>query len=94
MLRCVALIRTNVTEEHSASIIRVTRIGGLGTTLARAKRCNIPEDSILHSHCHENLKYYIVIIKINHEKSLIIRRKEITGINPLQILIFEFYLCL
>jgi hypothetical protein len=34
MLRCVALVRTNVSEELSASIIRVTRIGDLGTTLA------------------------------------------------------------
>jgi hypothetical protein len=34
MLRRVALVRTYVSEERSASIIRVTRIGELGTTLA------------------------------------------------------------
>jgi hypothetical protein len=34
MLRRVALVRTDVSEELSASIIRVTRIGKLGTTLA------------------------------------------------------------
>jgi DNA polymerase III psi subunit len=34
MLRCVTLVRTDVSEELSASIIRVTRIGKLGTTLA------------------------------------------------------------
>jgi hypothetical protein len=34
MLRCVALVRTDVSEELSASFIRVTRIGELGTTLA------------------------------------------------------------
>jgi hypothetical protein len=34
MLHCVALVRTNVSEELSASFIRVTRIGELGTTLA------------------------------------------------------------
>jgi hypothetical protein len=34
MLRRVALVRTDVWEELSASIIRVTRIGELGTTLA------------------------------------------------------------
>jgi hypothetical protein len=34
ILRCVALIRTDVSEELSASFIRVTRIGELGTTLA------------------------------------------------------------
>jgi hypothetical protein len=32
MLRSVALVRTDVSEELSASIIRVTRIGELGTT--------------------------------------------------------------
>jgi hypothetical protein len=34
MLRRVALVRTDVFEELSASFIRVTRIGELGTTLA------------------------------------------------------------
>jgi hypothetical protein len=34
MLRCVTLIRTNVSDELSASIIRATRIGELGTALA------------------------------------------------------------
>jgi hypothetical protein len=34
MLRRVALVRTDVSEELSASFIRVTGIGELGTTLA------------------------------------------------------------
>jgi hypothetical protein len=34
MLHRVALVRTDVSEEPSASFIRVTRIGELGTTLA------------------------------------------------------------
>jgi hypothetical protein len=34
MLRHVALVRTDVSEETSASFIRVTRIGELGTALA------------------------------------------------------------
>jgi hypothetical protein len=34
MLRRVARVRTGVLEERSASIIRVTRIGEMGTTLA------------------------------------------------------------
>jgi hypothetical protein len=33
MLHLVALLRTNVSEERNSSIIRVTRIGELGTTL-------------------------------------------------------------
>jgi hypothetical protein len=34
ILRRVAAVRTDVSEELSASIIRVTRVGELGTTLA------------------------------------------------------------
>jgi hypothetical protein len=34
MLRLVALVRTDISEELGASFIRVTRIGGLGTKLA------------------------------------------------------------
>jgi hypothetical protein len=34
MLRRVALVRTDVSEELSASVMRVTRIGEVGTTLA------------------------------------------------------------
>jgi hypothetical protein len=65
MLRHVALVRTDVSEEPSASFNRVTRIGELGTTLAatsnrrtRATWRKIPEDTILHSHRRENLKSY------------------------------------
>jgi hypothetical protein len=34
ILHRVALVRTDISEELSASFIRVTRIGELGTTLA------------------------------------------------------------
>jgi hypothetical protein len=51
-LRSVALVRTDVSEELSASFIRVTRIGELGTTPAvisnrRTLRRNTNSDS-----CH------------------------------------------
>jgi hypothetical protein len=47
MLRRVALVRTDVSEELSVSFIRVTRIGELGTTQAatsnrRTLRRNFP----------------------------------------------------
>jgi hypothetical protein len=109
MLRHVDLVRTDVSEELSASFIKVTRIIELGTTLAvTSNRCmlvflrivcrllvtasvvpsspilvtlvkdalhstetsvltraawhNIPEDTILHSHCRENLKSYMASV--------------------------------
>jgi hypothetical protein len=37
MLRHVALVRTDFSEERSASIIRVTSISDLGTPLARCE---------------------------------------------------------
>jgi hypothetical protein len=62
MLRRVALVRTDVSEKFSASIIRVTSIGELGRSfLKRATRRNIPEDGILHIPRRENLKSYIAI---------------------------------
>jgi hypothetical protein len=66
MLRRVALVRTDVSEELSASFIRLTRIGELGTMLAVTSnrrtlrrnffvaRHNIPEDAILQGHHREN----------------------------------------
>jgi hypothetical protein len=48
MLRRLALVRTDVSEELSASIIRVTRIGELGTTLAALFTANVvPSSPIL-----------------------------------------------
>jgi hypothetical protein len=42
MLRHVALVRTDVSEELSASFIRVTRIAELGTTLAVTSNLTYP----------------------------------------------------
>jgi hypothetical protein len=67
--RHVPLVRIDVSEERISSIIRVEKIGELGTTmkmtrssetsvLTAATRPRIPEDDILHSHGSENLKPY------------------------------------
>jgi hypothetical protein len=52
MLRHVALVRTDVSEEISASIIRVTRIGELGTLAVTSVHqllvtANVPSSQIL-----------------------------------------------
>jgi hypothetical protein len=44
MLRRVALVRNDVSEEPSASFIRVTRIGELGTTLFLVNRFFHPDE--------------------------------------------------
>jgi flagellar biosynthesis GTPase FlhF len=61
MLRHVALVSTTVLKACITSIIRVTRIGEVGTmsVLTRTTRHNIQEEGILHSHYHKNLKSYI-----------------------------------
>jgi hypothetical protein len=41
MLRRMALVRTDISEELSASFIRVTRIGELGTTLHFSQRASV-----------------------------------------------------
>jgi hypothetical protein len=65
----VVFVRTDVSEECIASIVRVTRISELGTTLAitsnrrtlrRGTWGNIPEDGILHCHRRDNFKSYII----------------------------------
>jgi hypothetical protein len=43
MLRRVALVRTDVSEERSASFIRVTRIDELRTTLAVTSNRRMPQ---------------------------------------------------
>jgi hypothetical protein len=47
MLRHVALVRTDVSEKLSASFIRVTRIGELGTTPA-SNRCTLRTNTKWH----------------------------------------------
>jgi hypothetical protein len=68
MLHRVALIRTDVWDELSASFvpslpILVTLMKEAlsfseTSVLTTATLCNIPEDDILHSHRRENLKSY------------------------------------
>jgi hypothetical protein len=55
LLRRVALVRTDVSEEPGASFIRVTKIGELGTTEAAT---SIVAAKKYHSHRRENLKSY------------------------------------
>jgi hypothetical protein len=53
MLRRVALVRTNVSEELSASFIRVAKIGELGTTVAVTSNRRT---------LRRNIKWYLVLV--------------------------------
>jgi hypothetical protein len=60
MLRHVAFVRTDVSEEHSAFIMEAL-LSTETPVLRGATRPNIPEDVILHSHRREHLKSYIAL---------------------------------
>jgi hypothetical protein len=60
MLRHVALVRTDVSEEPSASFIRVTRIGDLGTTQAATSNRQMQR--------RENLKSYRDYIAVTSKR--------------------------
>jgi hypothetical protein len=61
MLRRVIPVRTEVSEERIASIMRVTRIGELEITLAVTSNRSTLRKGIHHSHRRENLKSYIAL---------------------------------
>jgi hypothetical protein len=64
VLRCVALVRTASVVPSSPILVTLMKeaLGSSETTvLTRASRRNIPEDTILHSHRRENLKYYTLV---------------------------------
>jgi hypothetical protein len=83
LLRRVALVRTDDSEEPGASFIRVTKIGELGTTQAATsnrrtlrRNRNNPEDTIHHIHRRENLKSYISVLlsKLSNNTNITISR--------------------
>jgi hypothetical protein len=59
MLRRVALVRTDVSEDPGASFIRVTRIGELGTTQAATTNRRTLRRNTKWQSRRENLKFYM-----------------------------------
>jgi hypothetical protein len=83
-LRCVALVRTDVSEELSTSFIRVTRIGELGTTLAVTSNRRTLRRNTKYSHRSENLKSYRVYSTIRY----------CTATNVVQFFAYNDFVCL
>jgi hypothetical protein len=67
----VAVVMTDISDEHIASIIRVDRLSLMMEVIRSSKElvftgatwCHIPEEGIIHSHHYENLKSYKQISK-------------------------------
>jgi hypothetical protein len=81
MLRRVALVRTDVSEELSASLIRATRIGELGTTLAvTSKRCTL----------QRNTKYtwYVYLVFLRSMRQLLVTASVVPS-SPLLVALMK-----
>jgi hypothetical protein len=76
MLRRVALVRTEVSEERIASIIRVTRINELGTTLAVVSNRSAPRETLCVSRIvHRFLSNANVVLRSQILITLIVPQK-------------------
>jgi hypothetical protein len=73
MLCCVALVRTNISEEHSASIMRVTRIGELGTLVVTSNRCtlrrNITHQLLVTANIHSSPILVTLMMEARHSSA-------------------------
>jgi hypothetical protein len=69
MLRRVAPVRADLSEEHSASIIKVTRVGELGTTLTvTSNRRNLRK---IHSMYHVCVHRLLVTVNVPSSQILV-----------------------
>jgi hypothetical protein len=82
MIHHVALVRTDFSEELSASVIRVTRIGELGTTLAVTSNRRTLSRST-------NYKYQIHLVLLRSVRRLLVTASVVPNSPILSTLIKE-----
>jgi hypothetical protein len=61
VLRLLVTVRAVNSSPILVTLMMETIRSSETSVLARATQRNTPEDCILHSHCRENLKYYIAL---------------------------------
>jgi hypothetical protein len=63
MLHHVALVRTDILEEHATSIIRVTRIGKIGSFAVTSNQSMLVRNTICSSETSLNRRQYSSYVK-------------------------------
>jgi hypothetical protein len=88
MSRLVGLVRTDVFEERSASIIRVTRIGELGTTLAVANDYSTLLTLLVTANVVSSLLILVTLMmeELRSSKTSIFQKPQ--GVTPLKTVFF------
>jgi hypothetical protein len=81
MLRRVDLVRTDVSEELSASFIRVTRIGELGTTLAVTSKRRSVRQLLLTANVVPSSYILVILMKEKLSSCKTSVRTRVTGRN-------------